>query len=164
MLRIGLRRDRSPLLRRLLDPSPRTLFAVAAIAFAAALWYAQPHARFLVRGSLGEAEVLAAAPAGAGAEHARYRVLLRRDGAPPVEGAVESGRHALEPGRTIPVLYRRDNPRDMRAVEAFAPWTRPIWLSIVGLAALGLGLRERDRAASRPPPAPGTPPREGPAA
>ena len=132
-----------PLLKRLLDPSARTLFAVALVAFAGALWFGHPHARFLVRGSGGSAEIVSTVPVQD--TYARYRVrLLGAFGTAP-EGVIESDRHGLEPGQVIPVFYRRDQPGAMLAVELFAPWTRSVWLLLVGFAALGLGMRERRR-------------------
>lgn len=132
-----------PLLKRLLDPSARTLFAVAFLAFTGALYYGYPHAVFLVRGSSGSAEIVEALPADGGS--ARYRVRLQDHIEPAPVGVVESDRYGIEPGQVISVFYRRDHPASMLAVELFAPWARSIWLAIVALAAFGLGMRERAR-------------------
>ena len=134
-----------PLLRRLLDPSARTLFAVAFLAFTGALYYGYPHAVFLVRGSSGSAQIIEALPADGGS--ARYRVRLQGHIEPAPEGVVESDRYGIEPGQVISVFYRRDHPASMLAVELFAPWARSIWLAIVALAAFGLAMRERSRPA-----------------
>ena len=134
-----------PLLRRLLDPSARTLFAVAFLAITGALYYGYPHAVFLVRGSSGSAEIIEALAADGGS--ARYRVRLQGDMEPSPEGVVESDRYGIEPGQVISVFYRRDHPASMLAVELFAPWARSIWLAIVALAAFGLAMRERSRPA-----------------
>ena len=134
-----------PLLKRLLDPSARTLFAVAFLAFTGALYYGYPHAVFLVRGSSGSAVIIEALPADGGA--ARYRARLQGHIEPAPEGVVESDRYGIEPGQVIAVFYRRDHPASMLAVELFAPWARSIWLAIVALAAFGLAMRERTRPA-----------------
>ncbi len=134
-----------PLLKRLLDPSARTLFAVAFLAFTGALYYGYPHVVFLVRGSSGSAEIVEALPADGGS--ARYRVRLQGHIEPAPEGIVESDRYGIEPGQVIAVFYRRDHPASMLAVELFAPWSRSIWLAIVALAAFGLAMRERTRPA-----------------
>ena len=149
-----------PLLKRLLDPSARTLFAVAFLAFTGSLYYGYPHIAFLVRGSSGSAQVVEALPGDDGP--ARYRVRLQGTAGPVHEGIVESDRYGIEPGQVIAVFYRRDHPAKMLAVELFAPWSRSIWLSIVALAAFGLAVRERTRRADGPDPAPpaaGHPPR-----
>ena len=132
-----------PLLKRLLEPSPKMLFAVAVIAFLGSAYFAQPHARFLIRGSMGTAEIIALEPGSF--DYARYRVRLVEPDNPNAVGIIESDRRSMEVGTRIPVFYRRDHPRSMLSIEIFAPWARSVWLLAVGLAALGLAHREKDR-------------------
>lgn len=136
-------------MKRILDPSAKTLFIVSAIAFAGAAFSGYPHAGFLVKGSMGNAEIIKISEPSD--EYARYTVRLVDPGSPPGEGIIESDRRNLAVGTVIPVLYRRDNPSRLLSIEIFAPWTRPIWLSMIGLAALGLAVRERDRVPVLPP-------------
>ena len=143
------RQNPRPLMRRILDPSAKTLFTVAAIAFAGAIFNGYPHAGFLLKGSVGDAEIVRVAEPSE--EYARYTVRLIAPGLSAAEGIIDSDRRSLPVGTIIPVLYRRDNPSRMLSVEIFVPWTRPLWLSMIGLAALGLGLRERNRVPILPP-------------
>ena len=92
---------------------------------------------------MGTAEIVAVEPSSD--DYARYRLRLVDPDIPTAKGVIESDRHGLSTGTRITVLYRRDHPRSMLAVEVFAPWTRAIWLSMIGLAALGLGYREQGK-------------------
>ena len=132
-----------PWLKRLLDPSPKTLFIVSAIAFTGAIYFGWTHARFLIRGSIGTAEIVVVETPSD--EYARYRLRLVDPYLPSAISVVESDRRSLTVGTRIKVFYRRDHPRSMLAIEVFAPWTRAIWLTIIGFSALGLGYREKDK-------------------
>ncbi len=136
-------KNATPLIKKILDPSPSTLFAVAFIALAAALFNGYPNAKFLIKGSVGNAEIIDVADPSE--DYARYLVSIHRPNSPSVQGVIDSDRRNLKVGDVIAIFYRRDNPKAMLSIELFAPWTKSIWLTIVGLSALGLGLRERER-------------------
>jgi len=82
------------------------------------------------------------------ADYARYAVRLTSLPGADVHGIVESDHRNLTTGVQMPVLYLRDYPNQILSVELFVPWTQAIWLTSLGLAALGLGLRERDKLAA----------------
>ena len=50
------RNNTRTLLRRILDPSAKTLFAISLITFCAAVYFAVPNMQFLLKGSFGEAK------------------------------------------------------------------------------------------------------------
>ena len=137
------RNNTRTLLRRILDPSAKTLFAISLITFCAAVYLAIPNMQFLLKGSFGEAKVgekLATA-----SEYTVYLAKLQSLGTEAKRGKIKSDRPNLQIGDVIPVFYRRDDHSKMLAIELFAPWVRSLWLLAASFAALGLGLRERDR-------------------
>ena len=137
------RNNTRTLLRRILDPSAKTLFAISLITFCAAVYFAIPNMQFLLNGSLGEAEVdkkLATT-----SEYTVYLAKLQLSGMEVKRGKITSDRPNLQIGDVIPVFYRRDDHSKMLAIELFAPWVRSLWLLAASFAALGLGLRERDK-------------------
>jgi hypothetical protein len=134
---------RMSFVRRLLNPTPTMLFVVAALAFGGAVFTGQHHYPFLMGADATDAEIVRVeAPS---ADYARYAVRLNGLPSEDVHGIVESDHRGLTPGVTMPVLYLRDYPNQIVSIELFVPWTQPIWLISLGLAAVGLGLRERDK-------------------
>jgi hypothetical protein len=140
---------RMSFIRRLLNPTPAVLFAVAALTFAGAVITGQHHFAFLMGAEASDGEIIRVETPSQ--DYSRYavRLLALPDKGP--HGIVESDRRNLTPGVTMPVLYLRDYPNRIISIELFVPWTRPIWLITLGLAALALGLRERDRLARHGP-------------
>ena len=137
------RNNTRTLLRRILDPSSKTLFAISLITFCVAVYLAIPNMQFLLKGSFGEAEIdkkLATT-----SEYTVYLAKLQLSGKEAKRGKITSDRPNLQIGDVIPVFYRRDDHSKMLAIELFAPWVRSLWLLAASFAALGLGLRERDK-------------------
>ena len=131
------------LLRRILDPSAKTLFAISLITFCAAVYLAIPNMQFLIKGSFGEAEV--GEKLATTSEYTVYLAKLQSSGTEAKRGKITSDRPNLKIGDVIPVFYRRDDHSKMLAIELFAPWVRSLWLLAASFAALSLGLRERDK-------------------
>jgi hypothetical protein len=137
---------RMTFVRRLLNPTPPVLFTVAALAFGGAVFTGQHFFAFIMGANATDAEIVRVeAPS---ADYARYAVRLTTLPGADVHGIVESDHRNLTAGVTMPVLYLRDYPNQILSIELFVPWTQAIWLTSLGLAALGLGLRERDRLAA----------------
>ena len=137
------RNNTRTLLRRILDPSAKTLFAISLITFCVAVYLAIPNMQFLLKGSFGEAEIdkkLATR-----SEYTVYLAKLQLSGKEAKRGKITSDRPDLQIGDVIPVFYRRDDHSKMLVIELFAPWVRSLWLLAASFAALGLGLRERDK-------------------
>ncbi len=134
---------RMSFIRRLLNPTPTVLFVVSALAFGGAVFTGQRYTAYLTGADASDAEIIRVEEPSE--DYARYAVRLLALPGTGAHGIVESDHRKLAPGVTMPVLYLRDFPNQIVSVELFVPWTRPLWLIILGLAALGLGLRERDK-------------------
>jgi hypothetical protein len=135
--------DPRPLMRRFLHPSAQTLFSISIITIAAAVYFAFPHRQFLVQGSIGEAQIVRE---GRKLEdYAEYVAKLIYPDNGLEEAIILSDRRDLQVGKKIPVFFQRGDTSKLLVIEVFAPWTRSIWLLTVGLAALGLGFREREK-------------------
>ena len=139
------RNNTRTLLRRILDPSAKTLFAISLITFCAAVYLAVPNMQFLLKGSFGEAKI--GKKLATTSEYTVYLAKLQLSGMEPKQGKITSDRPNLKIGDIVPVFYRRDEHSKMLAIELFAPWVRSIWLLAASFAALGLALRERDKEA-----------------
>ena len=137
------RNNTRSLLRRILDPSAKTLLCISLITFCAAVYFAIPNMDFLLKGSLGEAKITK--KLSTTNEYTVYLARLQKVGKPTKSGTVVSDRPNLNSGDIVPVFYRRDDKSKMLIIELFAPWVRSLWLLAASLAALGLGLRERDK-------------------
>jgi hypothetical protein len=137
---------RMSFIRRLLNPTPPVLFTVAALAFGGAVFTGQHYFVFLMGAKATNAEIVRVEKPSA--DYARYAVRLTSLPGADVHGIVESDHRNLNTGVQMPVLYLRDYPNQILSVELFVPWTQAIWLTSLGLAALGLGLRERDKLAA----------------
>ena len=137
------RNNTRTLLRRILDPSAKTLFAISLITFCAAVYLAIPNMQFLLKGSFGKAKV--GEKLATTSEYTVYLAKLQSLGTEAKRGKIKSDRPNLQIGDVIPVFYRRDDHSKMLAIELFAPWVRSLWLLAASFAALGLGLRERDK-------------------
>ena len=140
------RNNTRPLLRRILDPSAKTLFAISLITFCAAVYLAIPNMPFLLKGSFGEAEI--GKKLATTSEYTVYQAKLQLSRMDAKPGKITSDRSNLKMGDIIPVFYRRDEHSKMLAIELFAPWVRSLWLLAASFAALGLALRERDKEAA----------------
>ena len=135
--------DPRPLMRRFLHPSAQTLFSISIITIAASVYFAFPHRQFLVQGSIGEAQIVRE---GRKLEdYAEYVAKLISPDNGLEEAIILSDRRDLQVGKKIPVFFQRGDTSKLLVIEVFAPWTRSIWLLTVGLAALGLGFREREK-------------------
>ena len=135
--------DPRPLMRRFLHPSAQTLFLISIITIAASVYFAFPHRQFLVQGSIGEAQIVRE---GRKLEdYAEYVAKLIYPDNGLKEAIILSDRRDLQVGKKIPVFFQRGDTSKLLVIEVFAPWTRSIWLLTVGLAALGLGFREREK-------------------
>jgi len=99
---------------------------------------------FLLKGSLGEAKITK--KLSTSNEYTVYLAELQGMDKEAKSGTVTSDRPNLNSGDIVPVFYRRDDESKMLIIELFAPWVRSFWLLAASLAALGLGLRERDKA------------------
>ena len=139
------RNNTRTLLRRILDPSAKTLFAISLITLCVAVYLAIPNMQFLLKGSFGEAEI--GKKLATTSEYTIYLAKLQLSGKEAKRGKISSDRPNLQKGDVIPVFYRRDDHSEMLAIELFAPWVRSLWLLAASFAALGLGLRERDKEA-----------------
>ena len=139
------RNNTRTLLRRILDPSAKTLFAISLITLCVAVYLAIPNMQFLLKGSFGEAEI--GKKLATTSEYTIYLAKLQSSGKEAKRGKITSDRPNLQKGDVIPVFYRRDDHSKMLAIELFAPWVRSLWLLAASFAALGLGLRERDKEA-----------------
>jgi hypothetical protein len=137
---------RMSFIRRLLNPTPTVLFAVAILAFGGAVVSGQRYTAFLMGADVTQAEIIRVEKPSA--DYARYAVRLAALPTGDVHGIVESDRRGLGPGVSMPVLYLTDYPNQILSIELFVPWTSAIWLTSLGLAALALGLRERDKLAA----------------
>ena len=137
------RNNTRPLLRRILDPSAKTLFAISLITFGAAVYLAIPNMPFLLKGSFGEAEI--GKKLATTSEYTVYQAKLQLSRMDAKQGKITSDRSNLKMGDIIPVFYRRDEHSKMLAIELFAPWVRSLWLLAASFSALGLALRERDK-------------------
>ena len=137
------RNNTRPLLRRILDPSAKTLFAISLITFCAAVYLAVPNMQFLLKGSFGEAKI--GKKLATTSEYTVYQAKLQLSRMDAKQGKITSDRSNLKMGDIIPVFYRRDEHSKMLAIELFAPWVRSLWLLAASFAALGLALRERDK-------------------
>ena len=140
------RNNTRTLLRRILDPSAKTLFAVSLITFCAAVYLAIPNMPFLLKGSFGEAEI--GKKLATTSEYTVYQAKLQLSRMDAKQGKITSDRSNLKMGDIIPVFYRRDEHSKMLAIELFAPWVRSLWLLAASFSALGLALRERDKEAA----------------
>lgn len=140
------RNNTRPLLRRILDPSAKTLFAISLITFGAAVYLAIPNMPFLLKGSFGEAEI--GKKLATTSEYTVYQAKLQLSRMDAKQGKITSDRSNLKMGDIIPVFYRRDEHSKMLAIELFAPWVRSLWLLAASFSALGLALRERDKEAA----------------
>ena len=140
------RNNTRPLLRRILDPSAKTLFAISLITFCAAVYLAIPNMPFLLKGSFGEAEI--GKKLATTSEYTVYQAKLQLSRMDAKPGKITSDRSNLKMGDIIPVFYRRDEHSKMLAIELFAPWVRSLWLLAASFSALGLALRERDKEAA----------------
>ena len=132
-----------PLMRRFLHPSAQTLFLVSIITIAASIYFGFPHRRFLIEGSIGEAQIVREGKKLE--DYAEYFAKLVYPDRGQKEAMILSDRRDLEVGKKIPVFFQRGDTNKMLVIEVFAPWTRSIWLLTAGLAALGLGFREREK-------------------
>ena len=139
------RNNTRTLLRRILDPSAKTLFAISLITFCAAVYLAIPNMPFLLKGSFGEAEI--GKKLATTSEYTVYQAKLQLSRMDAKQGKITSDRSNLKMGDIIPVFYRRDEHSKMLAIELFAPWVRSLWLLAASFSALGLALRERDKEA-----------------
>ncbi len=137
------RNNTRTLLRRILDPSAKTLSAISLITFCAAVYLAIPNMQFLLKGSFGEAEI--GRKLSTTSEYTVYLAKLQLSGMVSKQGKITSDRPNLKIGDIVPVFYRRDEHSKMLAIELFAPWVRSLWLLAASFAALGLALRERDK-------------------
>ena len=135
--------DPRPLMRRFLHPSAQTLFSISIITIAASVYFAFPHRQFLVQGSIGEAQIVREGKKLE--DYAEYVAKLIYPDNGLKEAIILSDRRDLQVGKKIPVFFQRGDTSKLLVIEVFAPWTRSIWLLTVGLAALGLGFRERER-------------------
>ena len=135
--------DPRPLMRRFLDPSAQTLFILSLVTILAAVYFGLPHAKFLIEGSIGDATIVRQGKKLE--DYAEYgaKLIYPEDGSK--EAIVLSDRRNLTIGTELPVFFIRSDTSQMLVIEIFAPWTRSIWLLTIGLAALGLGVRERDK-------------------
>ena len=140
------RNNTRTLLRRILDPSAKTLFAVSLITFCAAVYLAVPNMQFLLKGSFGEAKI--GKKLATTSEYTVYLAKLQLSGIQSKQGKITSDRPNLKIGDIVPVFYRRDEHSKMLAIELFAPWVRSLWLLAASFSALGLALRERDKEAA----------------
>ena len=140
------RNNTRTLLRRILNPSAKTLFAISLITFCAAVYLAIPNMPFLIKGSFGEAEI--GKKLATTSEYTVYQAKLQLSRMDAKQGKITSDRSNLKMGDIIPVFYRRDEHSKMLAIELFAPWVRSIWLLAASFSALGLALRERDKEAA----------------
>ena len=140
------RNNTRTLLRRILDLSAKTLFAISLLTFCAAVYFAIPNMQFLLKGSFGEAEI--GKKLSTSSEYTVYLAKLQLSGIQSKQGKITSDRPNLKIGDIVPVFYRRDEHSKMLAIELFAPWVRSLWLLAASLAALGLALRERDKEAA----------------
>ena len=140
------RNNTRPLLRRILDPSAKTLFAISLITFCAAVYLAIPNMPFLLKGSFGKAEI--GKKLATTSEYTVYQAKLQLSRMDAKQGKITSDRSNLKMGDIIPVFYRRDEHSKMLAIELFAPWVRSLWLLAASFSALGLALRERDKEAA----------------
>jgi len=131
------------LLRRLLDPSFKTLFTISFITFCGFAYLAYPHRGFLIEGSIGEAKIIT--KLSSTKEHTKYEARLAGSHITKESGIIISDRPSLAPGDKVPVFFRRDDLTKMLIIELFAPWVQSLWLLVASLAAFGLGLRERDK-------------------
>ena len=132
-----------PLMRRFLHPSAQTLFSISIITIAASIYFGFPHRRFLIEGSIGEAQIVREGKKLE--DYAEYFAKLVYPDRGQKEAMILSDRRDLEVGKKIPVFFQRGDTNKMLVIEVFAPWTRSIWLLTAGLAALGLGFREREK-------------------
>jgi hypothetical protein len=132
-----------PLMHRFLHPSAQTLFLISIITIAASIYFGFPHRRFLIEGSIGEAQIVREGKKLE--DYAEYFAKLVYPDRGQKEAMILSDRRDLEVGKKIPVFFQRDDTNKMLVIEVFAPWTRSIWLLTAGLAALGLGFREREK-------------------
>ena len=132
-----------PLMRRFLHPSAQTLFLISIITIAASIYFGFPHRHFLIEGSIGEAQIVREGKKLE--DYAEYFAKLVYPDRGQKEAIILSDRRDLEVGKKIPVFFHRGDTNKMLIIEVFAPWTRSIWLLTVGLAALGLGFREREK-------------------
>ena len=139
-----------PLMRRFLDPSAKTLFILSLITIVAAVYFAFPHKEFFIRGSIGEAEIIRQGKKSE--DYAEYAAKLVHPYVSPNESIILSDRRNLKQGVKVPVFFRRDDYSKLLIIEIFAPWTRSIWLLTISLAALGLGIREREKIKKTPKP------------
>ena len=135
--------DPRPLMRRFLHPSAQTLFSISIITIAASIYFAFPHRQFLVQGSIGEAQIVREGKKLE--DYAEYVAKLIYPDNGLKEAIILSDRRDLQVGKKIPVFFQRGDTSKLLVIEVFAPWTRSIWLLTVGLAALGLGFREREK-------------------
>ena len=135
--------DPRPLMRRFLHPSAQTLFSISIITIAASIYFAFPHRQFLIEGSIGEAQILREGKKLE--DYAEYVAKLIYPDNGLEEAIILSDRRDLQVGKKIPVFFQRGDTSKLLVIEVFAPWTRSIWLLTVGLAALGLGFREREK-------------------
>jgi hypothetical protein len=138
-----------PLMRRFLDPSAKTLFILSLITIVAAVYFAFPHKEFFIHGSIGEAEIIRQGKKSE--DYAEYVAKLVHPHVSLNESVILSDRRNLKQGIKVPVFFRRDDYSQMLIIEIFAPWTRSIWLLTIGLAALGLGIREREKIKKQQP-------------
>ena len=118
------RNNTRPLLRRILDPSAKTLFAISLITFCAAVYLAIPNMPFLLKGSFGEAEI--GKKLATTSEYTVYQAKLQLSRMDAKQGKITSDRSNLKMGDIIPVFYRRDEHSKMLAIELFAPWVRSL--------------------------------------
>lgn len=132
-----------PLMRRFLHPSAQTLFLISIITIAASIYFGFPHRHFLIEGSIGEAQIVREGKKLE--DYAEYFAKLVYPDRGQKEAIILSDRRDLKVGKKIPVFFQRGDTNKMLVIEVFAPWTRSIWLLTVGLAALGLGFREREK-------------------
>ena len=135
--------DPRPLMRRFLHPSAQTLFSISIITIAASVYFAFPHKQFLVQGSIGEAQIVREGKKLE--DYAEYVAKLIYPDNGLKEAIILSDRRDLQVGKKIPVFFQRGDTSKLLVIEVFAPWTTSIWLLTVGLAALGLGFREREK-------------------
>ncbi|OUU24731.1 MAG: hypothetical protein CBB97_10855 [Candidatus Endolissoclinum sp. TMED37] len=140
------RNNTRTLLRRILDPSAKTLFAISLITLCAAVYLAIPNMQFLLKGSFGEAKI--GKKLSTTSEYTVYVAKLQLSGRDSKQGKITSDRPNLKIGDIVPVFYRRDENSKMLAIELFAPWVRSLWLLAASFSALGLALRERDKEAA----------------
>ncbi|MED5473246.1 MAG: hypothetical protein VX824_05010, partial [Pseudomonadota bacterium] len=93
------RNNTRSLLRRILDPSSKTLLCISLITFCAAVYFAIPNMDFLLKGSLGEAKITK--KLSTTNEYTVYLARLQEVGQQTKSGTVVSDRPNLNSGDIV---------------------------------------------------------------